>query len=74
MNRRPVSSSNVASIGWEPQVEGADIGALEVEFKSGKIYRYADVPESEYEQLIGASSIGRHLSSNIIGVYDAQRV
>lgn len=56
MNRRPVTSSNVASIGW-------DDDTLEVEFTSGHLYEYHDVPESEYQALIGASSIGKQLAS-----------
>jgi KTSC domain-containing protein len=56
MNRRPVTSTNVASIGWDDET-------LEVEFTSGHIYLYHDVPESEYQALLGASSIGKHLAS-----------
>ena len=54
MTRRPVRSSNVSAIGWEDEV-------LEVEFVSGHIYAYQDVPESEYRAMLGADSIGRHL-------------
>jgi hypothetical protein len=54
MNRRPVTSSNVASIGWDDET-------LEVEFVSGHVYQYHDVPESEYTAMLGADSIGRHL-------------
>jgi hypothetical protein len=74
MNRRPVNSSNVVSVGWEPAAQGADTGTLEVEFKSGGLYRYGEVPETVYEELIGASSPGRYLAQNVIGTYDANRV
>ena len=56
MRRRPVQSSNIAAVGWEDEV-------LEVEFVSGHVYSYHDVPESEYQALLGADSIGQHLHS-----------
>ena len=70
MLRRPVTSSNVASVGWEPGEEGEDVGVLEVEFKSGHVYRYEGVPEREFEALVGAGSVGRYLNAHIIGHYD----
>jgi hypothetical protein len=66
MNRRPVSSSNVASVGW-------DDGTMEVEFISGHLYQYHDVPESEYTALLGAASIGKELAS-IRGKYESTRL
>lgn len=76
MQRRPVSSSNVASIGWEPDdsQEGESVGTLEVEFRSGHVYQYEQVPEAEYENLLGASSVGRYLNQNIVGTYDERRI
>jgi hypothetical protein len=56
MQRRSVTSSNVASVGWEEET-------LEVEFVSGHVYLYHEVPEGEYQALLGADSIGRALSS-----------
>jgi hypothetical protein len=67
MIRRPVSSSNVASIGWED-------GTLEVEFRSGHLYQYDDVPEEEYERLLGAGSVGRYLNAHIIGSFNEHRI
>lgn len=73
MNRRPVRSSRVSSIGFEPGEDGAS-GTLEVEFRNGNIYSYAEVPQSEYQALVGASSVGRALEQTIIGTYDETRV
>ena len=74
MIRRPVSSSNVVSVGWEadPDENGQPslTGTLEVEFKNGRVYGYLEVPEQVYENLIGASSVGRFLQQNVIGSYD----
>lgn len=60
MDRIAVSSSNIRSIGYE-----ASSLTLEVEFKSGSVYQYIGVPQNEYEALLNASSVGRHLNSNI---------
>jgi hypothetical protein len=53
VNRRPVTSSHIASIGF-------DDGEMEVEFLSGHLHLYHDVPEAEYQALLGADSIGKH--------------
>jgi hypothetical protein len=73
MNRMPVQSSNVASVGFEAGEE-PDSGTLEVEFRSGHIYRYEGVPQSEYQALAGASSVGKYMNSNIVGRYQESRV
>jgi KTSC domain-containing protein len=74
MIRRAVTSSNVASVGWEPEEEGAGVGTLEIEFLSGHVYRYAQVSELTYQECLGASSIGRYVNKRIVGRYDEERV
>jgi len=64
MNRTPVTSSNVASVGYD-----AKTMTLEVGFNSGSVYQYFDVPEAEYLGLMSASSVGRYLNKNIKGRY-----
>ena len=44
MERQYVSSSNIASIGYDP-----DNLVLEIEFLSGAVYQYYDVPQSVYD-------------------------
>jgi hypothetical protein len=53
MNRTSVSSSNVASVGYEPTSQ-----TLEVEFLNGTIYRYAKVPAERHLGLMKAASKG----------------
>lgn len=60
----PVDSSNLVSVGYD-----SDSMTLEVEFGSGSIYQYFDVPAVEYEQLIAASSVGSYFCHNIRDVY-----
>jgi hypothetical protein len=74
MIRRPVASRNVSSVGWTAESEESKTGTLEVEFIGGRIYQYADVPESEYQALIGSSSVGKYLNANIIDTFEASRV
>lgn len=64
MNRTPVTSSNIASIGYD-----ANTMTLEVEFTNGSVYQYFDVPETEYQALVSASSVGTHLNQNIKARY-----
>ncbi|MBN2319877.1 MAG: KTSC domain-containing protein [Acidobacteria bacterium] len=64
MNRTPVQSTNVTSIGYD-----ASTMTLEVEFTNGSVYQYFDVPEMEYHNLIGAESVGRYLNQNIKNSY-----
>lgn len=74
MNRRPVQSSNISSIGFEPHEEGSSEGTMEVEFKSGHIYEYADVPESLYLQALGATSVGKFIASSVVDKYEHTRL
>ena len=52
MNRIPVTSSNLASVGYN-----TDAKILQVEFKSGKKYIYYNVPEWIYQELIDPDSL-----------------
>lgn len=69
MNRQPVTSSNIASIGYD-----ADSQTLEIEFLNGGVYQYFDVPQHVHEELMNASSHGQYLAQNIKGVYRYSKV
>lgn len=69
MNRQPVSSSNVMSIGYDEATM-----TLEVEFQNGTVYQYYDVPEVIYQQLLLAPSAGRFLNENVKGVFRYSRM
>jgi KTSC domain-containing protein len=60
MERVPVSSSNIVSIGYDPTNK-----TLEVEFKGGGLYHYHDVDPSVHAGLLRAPSIGKHLNTHI---------
>jgi len=64
MDRHPVSSSNIVSVGYD------DAGAvLEVEFKQGKVYQYLDVPRAHFDGIMSAGSPGGYLNDNVKPFY-----
>jgi hypothetical protein len=69
MNRTPVSSSNLASVGFDTLS-----GTLEVEFHSGTVYRYFQVPRYMFDGLMAASSKGSYFAENIRDGFQFQRV
>ena len=69
MIRDPVASSNIASIGYDPESE-----TLEVEFTNGSIYQYFNVPFGLNEQLMVAPSKGQFLNVYIRNGYPYSRV
>jgi len=69
MDRIPVASSNISSVGYDPTSS-----ILEVEFNSGSIYQYLNVPQTEYEGLMNAGSKGRYINRNIKGRYEDIKV
>ncbi len=69
MNRQAVTSSNIASIGYD-----ADSQTLEIEFLNGGVYQYFDVPQYVHEELMNASSLGQYLAQNIKGNYRYSKV
>jgi hypothetical protein len=69
MERTPVSSSNIASIGYD-----ADSMTLEIEFLNGRIYQYAGVPADVHAALMAAGSHGAYFNSSIKNAYTAMRV
>jgi len=58
VHMQPVSSSNIAAIGWAEDI-------LYVEFKGGRRYTYDGVPETEYNNLMNAASQGSYLNAVI---------
>jgi hypothetical protein len=69
MQRKHVQSSNINSIGYDEDSE-----RLEVEFNSGGIYHYYNVPKVIYLALMNAASHGVYLNQNIINKYTYRRI
>jgi hypothetical protein len=69
MEREPVTSSNLAEVGYDPETE-----TLEVLFKHGGIYQYFNVPAFINERLMTADSVGRFFNAEIKGHYPEAKV
>lgn len=69
MERTAVTSSNLKSVGYEPET-----GTLEVEFKKGRLYQYRNVPQEKYAALLNADSKGRYFNKNIKDQYPTVRI
>lgn len=69
MNRQTVSSSTIASIGYDVNSQ-----TLEIEFLNGGVYQYFELPQHLYYELMGASSHGQYLNQNIKGIYRYSKV
>ena len=62
-------SSNISRFGYDENNR-----VLGVEFKSGGVYHYFDVPEAVFAQMKNASSKGQFLAQNIKGAFRYARV
>lgn len=60
MDRIPISSSVITSVGYDDRAL-----VLEVEFVSGRIYRYFDVPRARFDGLLTAESAGAYFNESI---------
>ena len=60
IRRFPVESKAIAAVGYSKR-----LGALEIEFRNGAVYRYRAVPPSVYEALMHAASKARFYDENI---------
>lgn len=68
MDRQYVQSSNLVSVGYDPEAE-----TLEVEFKGG-IYQYYNVPQMIFDQLMAAPSHGIYFNANIRNAFACSRI
>lgn len=69
MERNPVSSSNLASVGYHEESQ-----TLEVEFLKGGIYQYFGVPPYVHQELISAPSVGSYFAKNVKNAYSYSQV
>ena len=69
IGRKEVASSNLASVGYDARAK-----VLEIEFHSGAIYRYRDVPAEVHAGLMSAESKGQYFVRRIRGRFEFRRV
>lgn len=65
----PVESSNLAAVGYDKDKE-----ELLIAFLDGSVYRFYDVPVSEFSALMSAPSHGEYFYWNIRTSYNYERI
>jgi hypothetical protein len=66
MKKQEVESSVIRAVGHTR--------VLEVEFESGRVYQYYDVPENVYNEMLASDSKGRYFNQHIRGKFPYQEV
>lgn len=70
MNRQPVSSSNIKSVGYDPVSK-----AMQVEFHSGAVHQYEDVPPEKHAAMTDPdASVGKYFHANIKSAHKSSKV
>jgi len=69
MRRKAVESRTMKSVGYESKSR-----ILEIEFTSGEVYQYVDVPEMVHKKLLQAKSKGQYFNSDIRDDYTCIRL
>lgn len=60
----PVKSSNVAATGYDAPTQ-----TLHVQFKGGKTYAYANVPQEVHTAMHKSDSIGKFIGTHVVGKF-----
>lgn len=69
MERQPVTSSNIVSVGHDQNVD-----VLEVEFQSGAVWQYHGVTAETHANMIAAPSVGGYFAREIRGNYNEAKI
>lgn len=69
MERQPVTSDNLAEVGFDAELE-----TLEIQFRHGGVYQYFNVPAFMHERFMAADSLGRFFNAEIKGRYPEARL
>jgi hypothetical protein len=69
VERQPVSSSNIASVGYDPNSE-----TLEIEFIHTGIYQYYNVPQFQFDRMLEANSVGTFFNAEIKNSYPCSKM
>jgi hypothetical protein len=65
MERSPLASSSVASVGYDDATQ-----VLEIEFRSGRIYQFTQVPRGVFDWLLRTPNKGSYVARMINGRYN----
>ncbi len=73
MEHISVSSSNIASVGYDAAYDAATC-TLQIKFHSGGLYEYYNVPYAVYQGLMNAPSHGKYFHQHIKDVYPYKKL
>jgi hypothetical protein len=68
VRRQPIDSTVLRAVGYD-----AGTAELEIEFRSGDVYRYYAVPPSVFRELTEAASPGAYFNRRINGTYPTRQ-
>jgi hypothetical protein len=68
VRRQAIDSSVLRAVGYDPAT-----AELEIEFRSGDVFRYFAVPPSVHRELVAASSPGAFFNRRINGKYPTRQ-
>ena len=66
---KKVSSSTIEAVGYDGETK-----TMTVHFKNGGKYKYHDVPEAAYNELLAADSVGKHLHKHVRGKFAYSKI
>ena len=66
MDKQTVDSTVIRAVGHTR--------VLEIEFESGRIYQYFNVPEDVFDEFLSSDSKGRYFNSHVRGKYPYQEI
>lgn len=69
MERTPVASAALAAVGYD-----VETGELEIEFRTGRVYRYSGVPASVHAWLLRTRNKGVFVAHHLSGRYGERSV
>ncbi len=69
MERKPVVSSNLVSVGYDPESL-----TCEIEFRGGNVYRYLGMTPERHQAFLEAPSLGKHFHQHIRGKYVTEKM
>lgn len=69
MERKPVKSSNIKSVGYDPATK-----RMHVEFSGGGVYDYEGVEPDDHASFVHDSSQGSHFSRHIRGKFKHKKL
>lgn len=69
MELRPVKSSHISEVGYDPETK-----EMQIKFSTGHTYSYPDVEADQHAAFISAESPGKHFRENLLSSLTGTRV